>query len=169
MIQGEEFAVWRWLQQTHTNGSKVWQGQACGEKESSMILPRKSHTPCLKVRNMFDLDIEYGDDWHIPIQDAILEKCGADHQIVHMAVDKTSREGCVFLKCGTSEAAGDAFRALQAWWFDGKLVTVKFLRLERYHERFPDAVRYTNIPLKPSNENRRSLSQPFHRSIIETS
>lgn len=38
----------------------------------------------------------------------------------------------------------------------GKLVTVKFLRLERYHQRFPDAVT-TTIPLRPSNNEKRSL------------
>ena len=35
---------------------------------------------------------EYGDDWHVYIQDAVLEKCGPDHNILHIAVDKTSRE-----------------------------------------------------------------------------
>ncbi len=52
--------------------------------------------------------------------------------------------------------------------FTGSLVTVKYLRLERYHERFPQA-RSANAPLVPSNDERRSLSQPFHRSIIESS
>ena len=33
-----------------------------------------------------------GKDWHVKIQDAILEKCGANHNIVHMAVDKFSNE-----------------------------------------------------------------------------
>ncbi len=53
--------------------------------------------------------------------------------------------------------------------FSGSLVTVKYLRLERYHERFPDAAHMTSWPLQPSNNKRLSLSQPFHSSFIETS
>ena len=52
--------------------------------------------------------------------------------------------------------------------FVGSLVTVKYLRLERYHQRFPQAEN-ARRPLVPSNNERRSLSQPFHRSIIESS
>ncbi|KAJ8301745.1 hypothetical protein KUTeg_020732 [Tegillarca granosa] len=47
----------------------------------------------------------------------------------------------------------------------GRLVTVKYLRLELYHDRFPDARRATK-PLKPSNNKMSSLSQPFHRSRL---
>lgn len=35
-------------------------------------------------------------------------------------------------------------------------MTVKFLRLERYHQRFPEAVK-TSIPLRPSNNEKRSF------------
>lgn len=38
----------------------------------------------------------------------------------------------------------------------GKLVTVKYLRLERYHQRFPEAIN-AKIPLRPSNNEKRSL------------
>lgn len=39
----------------------------------------------------------------------------------------------------------------------GKLVTVKYLRLDRYHYRFPQAV-HCNTPLKPSNRYMNSMS-----------
>lgn len=48
----------------------------------------------------------------------------------------------------------------------GNLVTVKYLRLERYHERFPDAVRCTN-PLKPSNNQRLSMQGHYWQSPLE--
>ena len=48
---------------------------------------------------------EYGEDWHVHIQDAILEKCGRDHGIVHIAVDKTSKE----VKRLTSRVLGDLY------------------------------------------------------------
>ncbi|KAK3701728.1 hypothetical protein QZH41_018890, partial [Actinostola sp. cb2023] len=55
--------------------------------------PIISPTPCLKIRNMFDPDMEVDDRWHVIIQDAILEKCiDAGASIVHIAVDKSSSE-----------------------------------------------------------------------------
>lgn len=50
--------------------------------------------------------------------------------------------------------------------FIGKLVTVKYLRLERYHERFPDA-KFAKSPVRPSNDERISLSVPFYKSTLE--
>ena len=44
--------------------------------------------------------------------------------------------------------------------FSGHLVTVKYLRLERYYERFPDARRCTT-PLKPSNNQRLSMQADY--------
>ena len=39
----------------------------------------------------------------------------------------------------------------------GRLVSVKFIREERYHERYPDAAQVT-VPMRPSNGLRRSLA-----------
>ncbi|NXA77378.1 MAN1 protein, partial [Thryothorus ludovicianus] len=119
--------------------------------------PPNSLTPCLKIRNMFDPVMEIGDHWHLAIQEAILEKCSDNDGIVHIAVDKNSREGCVYVKCLSPEYAGKAFKALHGSWFDGKLVTVKYLRLDRYHHRFPQALT-CNTPLKPSNKHMNSMS-----------
>lgn len=35
---------------------------------------------------------EVGENWHLAIQEAILEKCSDNDGIVHIAVDKNSRE-----------------------------------------------------------------------------
>ena len=48
----------------------------------------------------------------------------------------------------------------------GRLVTVKYLRLEHYHDRFPDS-RNRKYPLKPSNNDMQSVSRPYHRSALE--
>ena len=37
-------------------------------------------------------------EWHVRIQDAILEKCPNDSGIVHIAVDKSSREVSINFK-----------------------------------------------------------------------
>ncbi|XP_070611726.1 inner nuclear membrane protein Man1 [Erythrolamprus reginae] len=160
-ISGADFLVWKWIQPSASCDkmlimpSKVWQGQAFHlDRRNS---PPNSLTPCLKIRNMFDPVMEIGDHWHLAIQEAILEKCSDNEGIVHIAVDKNSREGCVYVKCLSPEYAGKAFKALHGSWFDGKLVTVKYLRLDRYHHRFPQAIA-CSAPLKPSNTHMNSMS-----------
>ena len=108
---------------------------------------------------------EVGDTWPIRIQDAILEKAeGA--KILHLAVDTSSKEGCVYIKCSNADEAGKVYRALHGWWFDGNLVTVKYLRPERYHYRFSDSINVT-VPLQPSNNKRLSLPPKFWKSPAE--
>ena len=71
-------------------------------------------------------------------------------------------------RCNDLESAGTAFKALHGWWFDGRLVTVKYLREQRYEERYLDS-HCANSAILPSNNSRLSLSQPFHSSVIENS
>ncbi|XP_059181544.1 inner nuclear membrane protein Man1 [Centropristis striata] len=153
-IGGADFLVWRWIQpslscdKTSMMPSKVWQGKAFPlDRRNS---PPNSLTPCLKIRNMFDPVMEVGENWDLAIHEAILEKCSDNDGIVHIAVDKNSREGCVYVKCLSAEHSGRAFKALHGSWFDGKLVTVKYLRLDRYHQRFPQA-QGCSTPLKASS------------------
>ncbi|XP_072309458.1 inner nuclear membrane protein Man1 [Eucyclogobius newberryi] len=151
---GADFLVWRWIQpslgdKSSLASSKVWQGKAFPlDRRNS---PPNSLTPCLKIRNMFDPVMEVGENWDLAIHEAILEKCSDNNGIVHIAVDKNSREGCVYVKCLSAEHSGKAFKALHGSWFDGKLVTVKYLRLDRYHQRFPQA-QNCSAPLCPSAE-----------------
>uniref|UniRef100_A0A3B4XEZ0 LEM domain containing 3 n=1 Tax=Seriola lalandi dorsalis TaxID=1841481 RepID=A0A3B4XEZ0_SERLL len=165
-IGGADFLVWRWIQpsfscdKTSLMPSKVWQGKAFPlDRRNS---PPNSLTPCLKIRNMFDPVMEVGENWDLAIQQAILEKCSDNDGIVHITVDKNSREGCVYVKCLSAEHSGKAFKALHGSWFDGKLVTVKYLRLDRYHQRFPQA-QGCNTPLKAS-----SLLHPNTTSTADT-
>ncbi|KAK2892851.1 hypothetical protein QQF64_035327 [Cirrhinus molitorella] len=171
-IGGADCMVWRWLQPSMSPDkmssmpSKVWQGQAFPlDRRNS---PPNSLTPCLKIRNMFDPVMEVGENWHLAIQEAILEKCSDNDGIVHIAVDKNSREGCVYVKCLSAEHSGKAFKALHGSWFDGKLVTVKYLRLDRYHQRFPQALG-CNTPLKPSSSSMNSMSRLNQRSSTSSS
>ncbi|XP_038060624.1 inner nuclear membrane protein Man1-like [Patiria miniata] len=181
-VSGEEFPVWRWMLpspvissftpmtelELNPNRVKVWQGTAFDNLDTAIKVPRFTPTPCLKIRNMFDPTLESDGDWHVAIEDAILERCGDNGGIVHVAVDRTSREGCVYVKCATPESAGCAYRALQGSWFDGKLVTVKYLRLDRYHQRFPFATSY-NTPIRPSNNLKKSLSHSNQSPGLEAS
>uniref|UniRef100_A0A3Q2T4Z4 Inner nuclear membrane protein Man1 n=1 Tax=Fundulus heteroclitus TaxID=8078 RepID=A0A3Q2T4Z4_FUNHE len=157
-IKGADFKVWRWIQPPLIcDKSKGWQGKAFPLNRRNS--PPNSLTPCLKIRNMFDPDMEVGDNWDLAIQEAILEKCSDNDGIVHISVDKSSKEGCVYVKCLSAEHSGKAFKALHGSWFDGKLVTVKYLRLDRYHQRFPQA-QGCSTPLRASS---------LHQNITNTS
>ncbi|XP_042908149.1 inner nuclear membrane protein Man1 isoform X2 [Parasteatoda tepidariorum] len=171
-INGEDFKVWKWQPFTTTENEggkqgKVWQGQAfssLGKGRNTMY----SLSPCLKIRNMFDSEVEYEESWQTSIQDAILEKCEGNDGIRHIAIDTSNNEGCVYMLCSSSETAGKAFNDLHGWWFDGKLVTVKYIPYKRYLERFPESEHCT-ASLKPSNNKRLSLSTPFFSSALERS
>jgi membrane protein Man1 len=171
-IAGEDFAVWRWIQPV-MDGTKVWQGQAFGENTAGMrsrnraSVPQTPLTTCLKVRNMFNASAETGNNWQTVVKDAVLDKC-AGAKIIHVALDESTTDGCVYIRCSDLQSAGISFKALHGWWFDGRLVTVKYLREQRYEERYPES-RDAVTPLEPSTSARLSLSQPFHCSAIENS
>lgn len=44
------------------------------------------------------------------------------------------------MKLASNEDARNAYLAMHGQYFDGTLVNVKFLKLDRYHMRFPNSV-----------------------------
>ncbi|ESN96626.1 hypothetical protein HELRODRAFT_124908, partial [Helobdella robusta] len=170
-VKGEDYEVMKWQTNSsalnhHMNGGgsrghlKTWQGPAVSNSEKPIQKLYPPLTNCLKVRNMFNFEVEIGEDWKRVVRDAILEKVGPGHGIVSLVVDNKSKEGCVYIRCVDEKKAGEAFDSLHCWWFDNQLVTVKYLRLQRFLERFPDDANNTK-PLQPSNEARLSLSLPY--------
>uniref|UniRef100_A0A915HKC7 RRM domain-containing protein n=1 Tax=Romanomermis culicivorax TaxID=13658 RepID=A0A915HKC7_ROMCU len=125
---------------------KVWQGHAFDAEEIHNNSPKMIYFEFLKLRGLFDPDTENEVDWPQHIQDAILEKLGSNIRVLHLAVDMRSKDGCVYLKMGSAQEALDAFKILNGSWFSNRLVSAKYLRPERYYERFPDAVK-AYIPL----------------------
>ncbi|XP_033123429.1 inner nuclear membrane protein Man1-like [Anneissia japonica] len=181
-IVGEVFSTWRWLQPQSTvsftpmtetdmkpGKIKVWQGQAFENLDSAVKTAPGIYTQFLKIRNMFDQSLESNsNEWQVEIEDAILDKVGDGVRILHIAVDKNSREGCVYCKVETPVQASYAYRALQGSWFDGRLVTVKYLKSDRYYYRFPPA-RDMVTALVPSTSQKQSLSSmDFSRPTIES-
>ncbi|XP_044261272.1 inner nuclear membrane protein Man1-like isoform X2 [Tribolium madens] len=134
-VQGEYAEVWRWLGGANLNTSKnkSWQGQAFETQVGSVNSLPCSPTPCLKIRGM----VEDGDRNTHVIKKAVLSKCAQQCRILHCVVDTNSN--CVYLKCADTSDAAVAYRNLHGWWYAGNLVTVKYLRLERYMQRFPDS------------------------------
>ncbi|MEQ2196955.1 hypothetical protein XENOCAPTIV_019178, partial [Xenoophorus captivus] len=122
-------------------------GEACQENRDL-----EPYLPIPHVRDSLvqPKDREVGDSWDLAIQEAILEKCSDNDGIVHISVDKNSKEvsevdcvpsrtsldsvgcidcplnplfpqGCVYVKCLSAEHSGKAFKALHGSWFDGKI------------------------------------------------
>lgn len=120
---------------------------------SSASAPFRAPTRFLKVRNMFNDETQRSDpiNWEKNIKNAILEKCAqssnGSHGILHLQIeDRNSSEGFVYIKCDTIESATVAFNALHGWWCERKLVSVRFLKEDRYYHRFPEAA-HMNSPL----------------------
>ncbi|KAI5638696.1 LEM domain-containing protein [Phthorimaea operculella] len=150
-VDGEDCRVWRWVA-THGSPkrSAAWQGQAFETQEGSVNNVPVSPTPCLKIRHMFDKN-DTNPNLRQVITDAILEKCGDRCNILHIDVERTSC--CVYVKCATQNDAGVVYRSLHGWWYEGRLITVKYLRLERYMQRFPNSPSVGPF-LKPSLQRR---------------
>jgi len=133
-----------WPHVSTTQGVVGWQGCAfpLGKHVAAPLAPP---TSCLKVRHMFDV-LQQRPGWVNQVKDEILRRC-SESSILHIAVDTQSEEGTVYIKTASMEDAGKVFKCLHGQWYRGQLVTAKYLRLERYHERFPDA-KTSCAPLK---------------------
>ena len=174
-VYGEEHCVWQWMPNivwTPVNSSPPcspgqspcasppghahhqemspyeqglhWQGPAFGGMNKLVGSPPSS---CLKVRHMFDSSFK-ARNWIEQVKEEILRRCSGSSRIVHIAVDTESQEGCVYIKALTSKDAGEVFKTLHGQWYKGNLVTAKYMREERYFERFPDSKYLTNC-LRP--------------------
>uniref|UniRef100_A0A0R3S0F8 LEM domain-containing protein n=1 Tax=Elaeophora elaphi TaxID=1147741 RepID=A0A0R3S0F8_9BILA len=133
IINGVECSVWRWIPATK-NG---WQGSAFdGSMRRNMLDQAPSH--CLKLRGMFspakDYEVKYMD-----LKEALLQKI-APVEPVHLYLEKNSREGVMFARFASLTDCSSAFKSLHGTWFNGQLVWAKFLRDERYEQRFPNAL-----------------------------
>ncbi|KAJ0178612.1 hypothetical protein K1T71_005387 [Dendrolimus kikuchii] len=137
-VDGEDCKVWRWVSSSpgSPKRSAAWQGQAFETQEGSVNNLTVSPTPCLKIRNMFDKNTSNPNLRNV-IEDAILEKCGDKCNILHIDIERSSC--CVYVKCATPTDAGVVYRSLHGWWYEGKLITVKYLHLDRYMQRFPNS------------------------------
>jgi len=120
---------------TSSPGSPGWQGSAFNRHASGPVEPP---TSCLKVRYMFDHNhLEHG--WINSLKRDIIARC-SDARILHIAVDQESREGVVYIKTKSTEDAGLVFKYMNGQWYKNQLVTAKYLRVDRYHQRFPDSI-----------------------------
>ncbi|VDO03594.1 unnamed protein product [Rodentolepis nana] len=135
---------WRGLGETwQWHAGSGWQGSAVSDH--SQRLPFKEPpTQCLKIRNMFKADSP--DVNPLRLKRELLHRVNGCGDILHIGLDSSEEQGLVYIKCASPAVAGRVFGAINANYFDGHMLTVKFLRPARYHSRFPDAINI-NVPL----------------------
>ncbi|KAH8237317.1 hypothetical protein KR038_009735 [Drosophila bunnanda] len=110
---------------------KKWQSPAFDNSNKIANPP----TPCLKIRQMFDASEVDQANLKQSIVESIIEKVGPRCKICDVQLDIQSC--CVYIRCATEEDAGMIHNEINGWWFDKRLISIKFLRLERYLSRFP--------------------------------
>lgn len=131
---------------------KKWQSPAF-DKTNKIESPP---TECLKIRQMFDKYEANSADLKIIISDAILEKVGPTCKIFDIQLEKQTC--CVYVRCATKKDAGIVHGEINGWWFDNRLVSIKFLKLDRFLNRFPNSTANNNV-MRPSNSQKLSLTQ----------
>jgi inner nuclear membrane protein Man1 len=125
--------------------TKKWMGSAFDKSNKIKDPP----TNCLKIRQMFDKYEANSPNLPTIIQDTILQKL-RDKNCKLYDIQLDLKTCCVYVKCGTTADAGIVHEEINGWWLDAGLVVVKFLKQEKYHQRFPSAVN-ANTCLQPSS------------------
>ncbi|KAI6226284.1 Inner nuclear membrane protein Man1 [Aphelenchoides fujianensis] len=129
VINGVECNVWVWA-----NAHDLSQGYA-GLVERS---PQAHHAPtlaltrCLKIRGLIDSNRSEDD----LVRREVYEKLRPVVP-VHFSIFR-GNESCVYLMFRELSEAKKAFDAFHTQWIRGNLVNVKYVRDERYAERFPE-------------------------------
>ncbi|XP_073834348.1 LEM domain-containing inner nuclear membrane protein MAN1 [Musca autumnalis] len=159
---GEEFRTMRWCESVspsnshsflssttiagtcdkHDNGKpqkKQWQSPAFDNVNKILDPP----TNCLKVRHMFD---ESSQPDLQSVIESILEKVGPQCQIHDIQLDR--QNCCVYIRCASEKDAGIVHNEINGWWFDNRLVSIKFLRLPRFLARFPNSTSTTPLTIR---------------------
>ena len=124
-------------------GSPGWQGSAI-QQNRNILSSVKPPTSCLKARYMFDAS-QLDSTFIKRLKKDIVSRC-SDASILHIAVDTDSQDGIVYIKTMSTEDAGLVFKNIHGQWYNKQLVVVKYLREDRYHQRFPDTVNL-EVPL----------------------
>ncbi|XP_017866917.1 PREDICTED: inner nuclear membrane protein Man1 [Drosophila arizonae] len=126
--------------------SKKWQSSAFDNSNKIVNPP----TSCLKIRHMFDASEIKEPNLKQLIVESIFEKVGPNCNICDIQLDTQSC--CVYIRCASEADAGIVHNEINGWWFDKRLISIKFLRLERYLSRFPKSLS-NSLYLKSSNVN----------------
>jgi hypothetical protein len=126
---GEENEIWKWQESTIIGD----QGKAF---DAPGPIGKDIPAECLKIRNMFtagDSSIEIE-----KLKKVIFEWCKSNNGIIDIELSRN--EGFLFIKCKDKPSAGKAYEAINANWYNKKMVSVSYIRTTRYEKRFPKSL-----------------------------
>jgi len=94
---------------------------------------------CLLLKNMFDAAASKDDEWDLDLKEDVQDEAGNYGRVLHVAVDKNSPQGCVYVKFAAETGATKAQNAMNGRWFDGKMIIAEYIPLSAYQARYPAA------------------------------
>lgn len=136
--QQQRFSNSRYSQQTDGRSYatlKKWMGSAFDKSNKIKDPP----TNCLKIRQMFERYEVNNANLQTIIQDTILHKL-RDKNCKIYDIQLDMKTCCVYVKCASCADAGIVHEEMNGWWLDAGLVVVKFLKQDKYHQRFPSSI-----------------------------
>uniref|UniRef100_A0A914LF30 LEM domain-containing protein n=1 Tax=Meloidogyne incognita TaxID=6306 RepID=A0A914LF30_MELIC len=131
LINGTECNVWIWI----GAGKQRWQGTAVAEGSPSSRVPEAALSRCLKLRGLNFSDNRTDREC---LRKELMEKLSVVPKHIDFCNNAISRESVVYLMLKDLNDAKKAFSSLHSQWFDGNIITVKYVKDERYAERFPE-------------------------------
>ncbi|ETV96004.1 hypothetical protein H310_10659 [Aphanomyces invadans] len=95
---------------------------------------------CFVVKNMFDLYKERrsgNPDWHVEIQQDVVDECSRYGKVVHSFVEKDKEGGLVYICFDALSAAREAAHRLHGRWFNMRQISLRFMPTQEYVGMFP--------------------------------
>merc|ERR1719204_2525177 len=89
-------------------------------------------TRCVLLENMFDPNTETDPDFDLDIREDVREEVSTHGRLLHIYVDKSSKEGRVYLKFESPSVAASAFKALNGRWFAQQRIVAQYLLEKEY-------------------------------------
>jgi len=128
LVNGVECSIWLWVPVSQQQ--QKWQGTAV----AGSGLPSRALTRCIKLRglNFSNRAAEKSE-----LQQELLGKL-APTKPIHVNFSAGPPESIVYMMFRNLDDAKKAFFAFSSHWYNGSLITAKYVRDERYAERFPE-------------------------------
>ncbi|UJR36022.1 hypothetical protein I4U23_028761 [Adineta vaga] len=135
-IDGKASDVWRWIKSTASSPKKLTSSPKDSVDESDAHPTADvGLTECLKLRNCFHSDNVADDEEIDHVVDSIQHRCANVKRVEHIGIHSVF----VYLKFSSKEAAAQGYHLLNNWRYQNQTINVKYIRLNRYYEHFPEA------------------------------
>jgi len=95
-----------------------------------------SRSRCVVLANMFNIATETDPDFDMEIREDVRAEVGKFGTLVHIYVDKTAREGLVYLKFQGVEEATRTINALNGRWFAKNQIKATYSEESVYNRQF---------------------------------